>query len=163
MIRPARPEDAAQIAEIWNRVIRETTITFLPDEKSPDDVAALMDGTFPFLVWEEAGRVMGFARAFPFRGGAGYRHTAEHTILLRDGAAGRGGGAALMAALVEALRAQGIHTLWAGISAENSRGVVFHTRHGFEHVARLGEVGRKFDRWIDLILMRKLLDPGPER
>ena len=67
-----------------------------------------------------------------------------------------------MDALEGALRQQGIHALMAGISAENESGILFHERLGFRQVGHLPEVGRKFDRWIDLVLRQKLLSaPDP--
>ena len=155
MIRPAAPQDVAAIAAIWNAAIRDTTITFNPVEKSDEEVATLI--ARDCLVWEENGEVLGFARFFQFRGGEGYRHTAEHTIMLRDGAGGRGGGRALMLALFDAARATGMHTLFAGCSGENPGAVRFHAALGFAALATLPEVGFKFGRWIDLVLMQKRL------
>jgi phosphinothricin acetyltransferase len=84
----------------------------------------------------------------------------EHTIVLGEDARDRGVGRALMTALEEHARAAGVGSLWAGVSAENPKGVAFHERIGFEVVARLPKVGYKFGRWIDLVLMRKWLrDP----
>jgi phosphinothricin acetyltransferase len=155
LIRPALPQDADEVAAIWNRVIRETTITFNPVEKSVEEVAALISKAC--LVWEEGGRVLGFARYFQFRGGEGYRFTAEHTIILHDEGRGRRGGRALLLALCDHARDAGMHTLFAGCSAENQGAVRFHEAVGFRVVATLPEVGFKFGRWIDLVLMQKRL------
>ena len=155
MIRPAVAGDAPAIAQIWNAAIRDTTITFNPDEKSVDDVAALIEQAC--LVWEDEGRILGFARYFQFRGGAGYRYTAEHTIMLHADAHGQGVGRQLMDALCRDAKSAGMHTLFAGCSAENPGVVRFHAALGFQMVATLPEVGFKFGRWIDLVLMQKHL------
>jgi phosphinothricin acetyltransferase len=155
MIRAANAGDAGQIAEIWNYAIRGTTITFNPDEKSVTEVAALTkDACF---VWEQDGRIFGFARYFQFRGGAGYRFTCEHTIMLHPDGQGQGGGRLLMTALCAHAKGAGMHTMFAGCSGENPGAVPFHAALGFEEVATLRQVGFKFDRWIDLILMQKHL------
>ena len=155
MIRAATPNDAPQIADIWNLAIRETTITFNSVEKSTDEVAELT--AQDCLVWEQNGQVLGFARYFAFRGGEGYRFTVEHTIMLHDQGHGLGGGRALMVALVAHAKAAGKHTMFAGCSAENASAVRFHAKLGFQEVATLPEVGFKFERWIDLVLMQKTL------
>lgn len=154
-IRAATPDDASQIAAIWNHAIRETTITFNPVEKTTEEVVALT-ATNSF-VWEDAGRVLGFARYFQFRGGEGYRFTVEHTIMLHPDGHGKGGGRALMEALFADARAAGMHAMFAGCSAENAGAVRFHAKLGFAEVATLREVGFKFGRWIDLVLMQKHL------
>lgn len=157
MIRPATPADADAIAAIWNHAIRETTITFNPDVKSVDEVANLITDQTPCLVYEDAGMVQGFARYFQFRGGAGYRQTAELTIMLDDAAQGKGAGRLLVTALCDLAKANGIHSIFAGCSAENPNAVAFHTKLGFERLAVLSQVGFKFGRWIDLVLMQKRL------
>lgn len=160
MIRQAVPEDAADIAAIWNPVIRETAITFTTEEKTEaalaDDIAAR--GRL-FLVAGDKGRVAGFATAFPFRNGPGYARTLEHTIHLAPRARGRGTGRALMAALAREAAARDAASLWAGISSANPGGAAFHAAIGFGHVAVLPQVGWKFGRWHDLILMCKRLSP----
>ena len=154
-IRPATATDAAAIATIWNHYIRDTTVTFLPDEKSLED-AEKMIATDVCLVADDGG-VQGFARYFQFRGGRGYLHTVEHTVLLAPGTVGRGYGRGLMKALIAHAAAAGKHSMWAGVSGENADGVAFHAALGFEEVAHLPEVGFKFGRWIDLVLMQKRL------
>ncbi|EBA12552.1 GNAT family N-acetyltransferase [Roseobacter sp. CCS2] len=155
MIRAATAADAPQIAAIWNHAIRETTITFNPVEKSEDEVATLC--AQDCLVWDEDGQVLGFARYFPFRGGEGYRFTVEHTIMLHGDGHGKGGGKQLMDALFADAKTADKHTMFAGCSAENAGAVAFHAKLGFQKVATLPEVGFKFGRWIDLVLMQKRL------
>lgn len=157
-IRPARAADAAEIAAFWNPMIRDTAVTFSTEERTAERIAADIAARGPlFLVAEAAGRVTGFATAFQFRGGPGYRHTMEHTIILAPGSHGRGTGRALMTALEAAAREAGVHSLIAGVSAENAAGLAFHAACGFSEAARLPEVGHKFGRWMDLVLMQKML------
>ena len=87
----------------------------------------------------------------------GYRRTLEHTIILGPGARGRGLGRGLMAAIEEQARAGGGHTIYAGVSAANPGGRAFHAAIGYVELAVLPEAGFKFGRWIDLVLMRKIL------
>lgn len=157
-IRPARVEDAAEIAAFWNPIIRDTAVTFSTDEKSEADLHAMMAGRGEaFVVAELDGAVVGFASYGGFRGGPGYAYAREHTIILSEVARGQGIGRALMQALEAQARAQGVHVLVAGISAENPAAVAFHAAIGYAEVGRMPEVGRKFDRWMDLVLMQKIL------
>ena len=155
IIRAAQTADADQIMPFWNDAIRNTTITFNPVEKSLEDVRAAIAQNC--LVWQEGARILGFASYFPFRGGEGYRFTVEHSIMLHPDGHGRGGGRALMEALCAHAKAAGKHSMFAGCSAENPGAVAFHAALGFQAVATLPEVGFKFGRWIDLVLMQKIL------
>ena len=161
MIRTAKAGDAAQIRAFWNTEIRDTLITFNSVEKTESDLVAMIEekasAGLGFLVAEVDGDILGFATYGQFRGGIGYKHTAEHTIVLAPDARGRGVGRSLMAAIEQHARDMGFHTMWAGVSAGNPDGVVFHERVGYEKVAVLPEVGRKFDQWLDLVLMQKRL------
>lgn len=159
IVRDATADDAAAIAAIWNPLIRDTTITFNPVEKTAADVAAMIaerQQAHGFLI-AAADDILGFATYAQFRGGAGYRHTAEHTVIMAAAAQGRGVGRALMDALCHHAKARAMHSLFAGCSAENMGAVKFHETIGFARVAHLPQVGRKFDRWIDLILLQKML------
>ncbi|MFT7108290.1 MAG: phosphinothricin acetyltransferase [Yoonia sp.] len=154
-IRTAEIADALQIADIWNHAIRETTFTFNPVEKSQDEVAALI--AKDSFVWDEQGQVLGFARYFAFRGGEGYRFTTDHTVMVHPDQQGRGGGRALMETVLRHAKTAGKRSMFAGCSAENPDAVRFHAKLGFQEVATLPEVGFKFGRWIDLVLMQKTL------
>ncbi|MEQ9260397.1 MAG: N-acetyltransferase family protein [Roseovarius sp.] len=160
-VRPARAEDAARIVEIWNHYVRETAATFTTAEKTEAgiaaDIAARVGGGAAFLVAEEAGGVIGFATSFQFRGGPGYRHTMEHSVLLDPRARSRGAGRALMTELARVAREGGAHVLVAGVSGENPAGVAFHEAIGFARVGEMPEVGFKFGRWMSLVLMQKIL------
>lgn len=161
ILRAARAADAQAMADIINPIIRETLITFNSREKTVADLRAEMaeraSGTYQGLVAEAEGVVLGYASYKQFRGGPGYARTAEHSIALAAGARGRGVGWALMRALEEDARNAGMHSMIAGVSAENPGGRAFHARLGYAQVAVLPQVGWKFDRWLDLILMQKLL------
>lgn len=155
--RPARPADAPAVAAIWNHYIRESAATFNSVEKTEAEVAAAMVGNPCFLVADAGGRIAGFATYFQFRGGVGYRHTMEHTVQLAPGQSGRGLGRSLVAALEDHARAAAVHSLFAAVSGDNPDGVLFHRALGYAEVGRLPEVGRKFGRWMDLVLMQKRL------
>lgn len=156
IIRQAEPHDILPILAFWNPLIRETSVTFTTIEKTADALAADMDARGPaFQVAEEAGEVQGFASYGTFRSGPGYAFTAEHTVILSPCARGRGIGRGLMTRLEDVARAQGLHVLVAGVSGENEAAIAFHRAIGFTEVARMPEVGRKFGRWLDLVLLQK--------
>lgn len=157
ILRPATSADAAGIARIQNPVIRDTAITFSARERSEDEIVQAIRDLPCFMVAADAAGLLGFASYDQFRKGPGYARTMEHTIVLDPRARRCGVGRALMAELETAARAAGVGSLWAGVSAENPDGVAFHARIGFEEVARLPQVGYKFGRWMDLVLMRKWL------
>ncbi|EPX85171.1 GNAT family N-acetyltransferase [Salipiger mucosus] len=158
ILRPAREADAEAIAAIWNPLIEGTAVTFTTAPKTPEGLRAdIAARGAAFQVAEEGGALLGFATYFQFRGGPGYARTMEHSVQLAPEARGRGIGRALMAALEAEARAQGVHSMFAGVSGENPAGRAFHAALGYREVARLPEVGHKFGRWMDLLLMQKIL------
>lgn len=158
ILRQGEVRDAAAISAFWVPLIRDTIVTFSTEEKSPADVAAMIEQRGAgFIVAEEEGTVVGFATFGTFRNGPGYRHSAEMTIILSDQARGKGVGRALVSALEDAARAQEIHVLVSGVSGENTGAVAFHRACGFVETGRMPEVGRKFGRWHELVLMQKIL------
>ena len=158
IVRSANCKDAEAIAALVNPIIRDTAITFTTAEKDVDalrEAISAADGAYH--VAELDGDVVGYATYFQFRGGPGYAHTMEHSIALKPEARGSGAGRALMSAIEAHAKARGTHSLIAGVSAENPAGVAFHAAVGFREIAVLPQVGRKFGRWMDLVLMQKLL------
>ncbi len=161
MIRPATRDDIPAILAIWNPLIRETTITFSSEEKTADGVAQMIElrcaAGREFLVAAERDEIKGFVTYDQFRGGNGYIHAMEHTIIIGPGTRGSGLGRLLMTAVEDHARAAGAHTMVAGVSAENANAISFHRAIGYEDVGYLPQSGRKFDRWLDLVLLQKLL------
>lgn len=156
ILRTATLADIPAILAIWNPLIRDTAVTFTTEEKTPETLAAEITARGDaFILAETAGHIAGFASFGPFRSGPGYRHTAEHTVILADHARGRGTGRALMTRLEEVARERGIHALIGAVSGENAGAIAFHETMGFARVGLLPEAGRKFGRWMDLVLFLK--------
>lgn len=157
MIRLATPEDAPAIAAIWNVVIRETLATFTTAEKDPATIAqAIATGT-PWWVALVNNTVQGHATYGQFRTGPGYARSMEHSIHLSNMAQGLGLGRQLMTALEAHAKAHGAHIMVAGVSSENPAGQAFHTRLGYTECGRVLQAGFKSNRYLDLVLMQKIL------
>lgn len=154
MIRNATPADAAAIADLYAHYVDETVITFELDPVSAAEIArriaAVQDADLPWLVTEEGGEVVGFAYAAPYRPRAAYLHSVELTIYLLRGVEGRGLGGALFRELLARLRQLPVHLALSLIALPNDASVAMHERLGFTFAGTFTEVGRKFDRWVDV-------------
>jgi phosphinothricin acetyltransferase len=166
-IRDATTGDLDAIRDLYNALIPTTTVAWRDAVASRRELdewfAERRLATEPVLVAEVDGEVVGYTCWSTFRGGPrfpGYRHTVELTIHVRGDQHGQGVGRHLIAALMDAAKARDIHVLVAGIDADNEASIEFHRKLGFDEVARMPEVGRKFDRWLDLVLMQKIVDPS---
>ena len=157
IIRNGIASDAAPIAEFWSLQIAKTSITFSSDPKRAGDVAQMIAQRPCFLVAELEEQTVGFITYDNFRDGTGYKHTKELTIILAPVAQRQGAGRALLKAAIERARAQDVHVLVAGVSGENTNAIAFHKRMGFEQAGVMPQVGRKFGRWMDLVLLQKML------
>ncbi|ROP74232.1 phosphinothricin acetyltransferase [Curtobacterium sp. PhB115] len=109
---------------------------------------------YPVVVAEVDGVVAGYATYSQWRPHQGYRLTVEHSVYVVESFRGRGIASTLMRALVEQATAEGRHVMMAGICSTNTGSIALHEKLGFATVAVVPEVGRKFDRWLDLTLMR---------
>ena len=160
MIRPATSDDLPCIGRIWNAAIRETNQTFNSCEKTEDELADLLaerNAAGHALLVVDEGAVVGFGTYGQFRGGVGYGRTMEHTLYLDPALRGRGQGRALMAALEDHARDGGAHSLIGGIAGENEASILFHQKLGYTRIATLPQVGYKFGRYMDLVLLQKFL------
>ena len=158
IIRPATTDDAAHIVAIWNPLIETTATTFTTQLKDIAGIqASITERAGAFWVAVVEGDIVGFATYFQFRGGPGYARTMEHSINLAPAARGHGAGRGLMQALENHAKSAGVHSLWAGINAENESGIAFHAAIGFTKSGHLPEVGFKWGQRLDLVLMQKTL------
>jgi phosphinothricin acetyltransferase len=161
IIRPAGRDDAERIASILNAQLATTTIEWTDTPHTADSAQRWLDEHEKVLVAEEPDAVVGVAAFGWFRDVGkrpGYRYTVEHTIHVREDHWRSGVGRALMDALIDEARATGKHTMVAAVDGANERSIRFHERLGFVEVARMPEVGAKFGRWQDLVLLQLRLD-----
>jgi L-amino acid N-acyltransferase YncA len=154
LIRPAAPADAPQICAIYNPYVLETVISFEEEAVKASDmakrVADVQAGGSPWLVAEEAGRIIGYAYATKWRVRPAYRFAVETSVYLAQGQGGKGLGKRLYDALFAELRANGIQVVIGGIAQPNPASVALHERMGMKRVATFEGVGYKFGRWIDM-------------
>lgn len=160
MIRPAATGDVPAIAAIINHLVRNTSVTVTTVEKTHDDVLHMLAerralGHEVFVA--DQGGILGYATYAQFRPSPGYVRTMEHSVALTDAGQGRGIGRALMAAIEEHARTHGAHVMVAAITADNAASIRFHAVLGYAQVGLLPQVGYKFGRYHDLVLMQKIL------
>jgi phosphinothricin acetyltransferase len=162
-IRNAEEGDLPGILAIYNDVIATSTAVYTDQPATLDDRRRWLDGRraqgFPVLIAVDGPAVVGFSSFGEWRGAwPGYRHTVEHSVHVRADRRGQGVGRSLVEALFPPAVAMGKHVMIGGIDAANSGSIRFHERLGFERAALFREVGRKFDRWLDLVFVQRFLD-----
>lgn len=153
MIRLIRPqEDAASVAALYKPYVEGTTVSFEVQPPGEDEMRdRLLHLPFPGYLYEEDGETLGYCYAHPWKERPAYCHTLETTVYLAPEAQGRGIGRRLMEQLISACRAHGARALIACITAENEASCRFHESLGFSRVSLFRAVGRKFDRWLDVV------------
>lgn len=153
-IREASAADAAAIVEIYNHFILTTTITFEEEPVSESAmrqrIAEVRDAGLPWLVATLNGKVAAFAYATKWRARAAYRFAVETSVYVHKDRAGSKLGSTIYKNLIERLRAGGFHLAIGGIALPNEASVALHEKMGFRKVAHFEEVGKKFDRWVDV-------------
>ena len=161
MIRIATEADIPQMLRIYAPYIENTTITFeyhVPTEEAFLERFRKLTAQFPWLVWEENGKILGYAYgSAPFERDA-YRWCAEDSVYLLPEAQGRGIGTKLCLALEKVLFYQGYRRIYALITAENEKSVTFHRKLGYTLRAELPDAGHKFGRKIGVVWMDKASD-----
>ena len=158
MIRPATEQDVPEILSIYAPYVEYSTATFeydVPCQRSFLQRFYDITAQFPWLVWEEDGRILGYAYASPPYSRAAFAWCAEPSIYLREEACGKGIGKKLYAALEKILDQQGYHVLYALITAENHDSIAFHQKMGYELKGNFPNCGYKFNRWLGLFWMEK--------
>ena len=155
VIRPALESDAAAIADLYNHYIENTVTTFEEEPVTAADMwlrirQVQSELKLPWIVLEDDSTLLGYACAVRWKQRSAYRFSCESTIYLHHRATGMGLGVRLYGELLQQLRALGLHSALGGIALPNDASVALHEKLGFHKVAHLAEVGRKFDRWIDV-------------
>ena len=161
LIRGATAADADDIALLLNALLATTPIEWTVTPRTLDEVLAWQRQHEVVLVAEDDGLVIGVAAFGWFRDvekWPGYRFTVENTVHVREDMWGRGVGNMLMRALIERARQTGKHAMIAAVDSTNDPSIRFHERMGFTKVAHLPQVGAKFGRWLDLVLLQLTLD-----
>jgi phosphinothricin acetyltransferase len=152
-VRAAKPEDAPRIAAIYRPIVERTAISFEDKAPSQSEMAQRIETTlrtYPWLVAEETGSILGYAYAAQHRAPAAYRWSVNVSIYIANHAHRQGVGRALYETLFETLRHQGIRNVFAGIALPNVASVGLHESCGFAPIGVYREVGFKFGRWHDV-------------
>ena len=163
IVRPATLEDVPALMSLYNDLGVATTASYdLEPVPAAERLAWLWQhqkAGWPVLVAVEDG-VIGYAAYGAFRPKAGYAHTAETSVYVREDHQRAGVGRDLMGALIDIAREHDIHALISLVDAENDASIRFHESLGFTTVGTLPQVGRKFDRWLSLTMQVLLLEPA---
>ena len=164
-IRPACEADLPAIAAIYDHAVRTGTATFELDPPSLEEMTrrfrVLAEGGYPYLVAIFKGAVVGYAYAGPYRPRPAYRFTVENSVYLDPTAYRRGIGTMLLRALIAACETRGFRQMIAVIGdSANAASIGVHRAAGFAMVGTFNDVGFKFGRWLDTVLMQRPLGEG---
>lgn len=164
ILRDARPADAEAVAALYGHWVLHGTGSFEEAPPAPAEMAARMaavaEAGLPWLIAEaDAGDVLGYACATPYRPRVGYRFACEDSVYVAPDAGGRGVGATLLRELMTRCGALGRRRMVASIGdGANAASVRLHAACGFRPAGRLERVGFKFGRWLDVVWMQADLD-----
>jgi L-amino acid N-acyltransferase YncA len=164
-IRPTSAADLPAITEIYAHAVLYGTATF---ELIPPDLAEmtrrfamLTEGGFPYFVAAHEGRVTGYAYAGAYRPRPAYRFTVENSVYLAPASHRRGIGMQLLERLIAACEARGYRQMIAVIGdSDNAGSIGVHTKCGFQMIGTHPNVGFKFGRWLDTVMMQRALGDG---
>lgn len=168
MIRGAVREDVPAILEIYAPYVRSTAFTFEYDVPEASEFMCRFEritARYPYLVWEEDGRILGYAYADAAFSRAAYDWDADLSVYLDMNARGRGMGTKLYACLEALMALYGYHNLYGIVTGENTVSARFHEKNGYRLLGTLPKTGFKFGRWIDTCWYGKRLCAAnpPER
>jgi L-amino acid N-acyltransferase YncA len=165
-LRPAVLADAEAIRAIYNHEVLRTTATFDLVPRSlaeQEEWLAARSGAFSAVVAEQDDEVVGYASLSPFKDRAAYRTTVEDSVYVRGDRQGAGVGGLLLRRIVDVAAASGFHSVIARIEGGSTSSQALHASCGFTLVGVEREVGRKFNRWLDIVVMQLLLHDVPGR
>jgi L-amino acid N-acyltransferase YncA len=161
MIRPATLTDAEAICGIYNYYVLNTHFNFEEETVSVDEMQHRIEKIIrklPWLVYEQEGKLVGYAYASEWKSRCSYRYSVESSIYLKHGESGNGIGSKLYGALLGELEKLEVHAIIGGVAQPNDASIALHEKFGFEKVAHFKQVGFKFNKWIDVAYWEKLLN-----
>lgn len=160
-IRAATPADAEAIRAIYNDAVLNTTAVFDYVARTAEAQVAWLamkaEQALPVLVADEDGSVCGYASYGPFRPWPANARTIENAVYVAPERRGQGIGAKLLPPLLDLARNGGMHTVVAAITADNTASLRLHERFGYERAGTIREAAWKFERWLDLVFLQRLL------
>lgn len=160
-VRLVEPRDADATRAIYNREVVESTVTFDMVERSLDEQLAWVEahrGAHAAVVAvDDDGTVVGFGSLSPYRSRPAYAPTVEDSVYVHRGHRGQGLGRRLLEDLVDRARHHGFHSVIGRIVGGHAASIALHDRCGFEYAGTEREVGRKQGRWLDVVLMQRML------
>ena len=162
IIRSVETEDAEAIRAIYNREVGGSTVTFDMVERSLEEQLVWISehsGGHPAIVVvdEKSAQILGFGSLTAYRPRPAYSITVEDSVYVRDDSRGLGLGQALLEELVRLARLHGYHSIIARIVGDHEASIKLHAASGFIQVGRETEVGRKHGRWLDVVLMQRMI------
>lgn len=165
LIRPCTDADVPAMRSIYAQAVLTGRASFEIEAPDETEIARrrgdVLAKGLPWLAAEAGGQLLGYAYASPFRPRLAYRYTLEDSIYVHEAARGRGVGRLLLAELLARCEAWGARQMIAAIGDSNNRAsIAVHAAAGFEPVGTYRNVGRKFDQWLDVVLMQRALGPG---
>jgi phosphinothricin acetyltransferase len=153
MIRKALVSDAQGICRIYNHYVENSSVTFetgvVSDELMKDRIERV-SANYPWLVFEEDDEILGYAYATRWKERQAYDLTAECAVYVDKNNHAKGIGCSLYSELIRECGNSGLHLLIAGIALPNEASTILHEKLGFAYIGKFPEVGKKFDKWIDV-------------
>jgi phosphinothricin acetyltransferase len=160
-VRLARPSDAEPVRAIYNAEVTGSTATFDLVPRTPEEQLAWLGdhrGPYPAVVaLDDGDNVLGFGSLSEYKNRPSYATTVENSVYVGSLHRGQGVGRALLEELIQLATQHGFHSVIARIGGDNQASIALHQACGFTMIGVEREVGRKFNRWLDVSVLQRLL------
>jgi L-amino acid N-acyltransferase len=158
--RPATIDDLSSINDIYNYYVYNSTCTFQTEPDTLENRIEWLkdhDDSYPVIVAEAGGDIIGWASLSQFKKRQAYRPTVENSVYIRYDKTGNGIGSMMMKEIIQQANEIGYHSIIAGISGDQDISIRLHEKFGFQKVAHLKAVGYKFNKWLDVLYYQLML------